>query len=180
MGADMSLRSLYLTHGSTINHATAEKIRRLCREATIDDLTVLLDGGWFDDEVRHIEQTWTDDTVAAHAATLRQAAEAVLLQLFDQFIQSLGHRDVTYYRFGQADEPGVDVYATGGLNSGDSPTEAFGPGTSSTTPSGSRRPGPPRSAPPPACCTPGATARPSPPSPSAPGPDTRPSKEYRR
>jgi hypothetical protein len=126
MGADMSLRSLYLPHGSTINHtAAAEKIRRLCREATIDDLTVLLDGGWFDDEVRHIEQTWTDDTVATHSAMLRQAAEAVLLQRFDQFIRSLRHRDVTYYRFGQADEPGVDVYATGGLSSGDSPTEAF-------------------------------------------------------
>ncbi|ROO60327.1 hypothetical protein EDC02_2188 [Micromonospora sp. Llam0] len=126
MGADMSLRSLYLPHGSTINRtAAAERIRQLCREATIDDLTCLLDGGWFDDEVRRSEQTWTDDIVAAHAASLRQAAEALLLQLFDQFVQSLGHRDVTYHRFGHADEAGVDVYATGGLSSGDSPTEAF-------------------------------------------------------
>jgi hypothetical protein len=126
MGADMLLRSLYLPHGTTINHtAAAEKIRQLCRQATTNDLDILLDGGWFDDAVRTIEQNWTDDAVAAHAATLRLVAEVALLQSLDRFIQSLGHRDVTHHRFGQAGGPGVYVYATGGLSSGDSPTEAF-------------------------------------------------------
>ena len=125
MAADMALRSLYLPTGRAINRTAAtDKIRQLCREATIADLRVLLDYGWIDDEVPYSEDTWTDEVLTECAATLRQAAEAELLHLFDRFARSLGHRDVTRYRFDNGDE-GVDAYETGGLSWGDGPTEAY-------------------------------------------------------
>ncbi|MET7396313.1 hypothetical protein ABZS66_22810 [Dactylosporangium sp. NPDC005572] len=126
MGADMALRSLYLPTGCTINHTAAtDTIRRLCREATIADLRVLIDHGWIDDEAPYSEETWTDEALTARAAPLRQATETELLQLFDGFVRSLGQRDVIRYRFDNGDE-GIDAYETGGLSSGDDPTDAYG------------------------------------------------------
>lgn len=122
MAADMALRSLYLPAGSTINHTAAtEKVRRLCREAIVDDLRVLLDFGWIEDEV-----PYSDEALAARAETLRRTAERELLLLFDQFTRSLGRRDVTLHRFDSGDEPGIDAYETGGGLSygGDGPTDA--------------------------------------------------------
>ncbi|QGN48004.1 hypothetical protein GKC29_14890 [Micromonospora sp. WMMC415] len=125
MGADMALRSLYLPTGHTINRTAAtDTIRQLCREATIADLRVLLDHGWIDDQVPYSEDTWTEEALTARAATLRQAAETELIQLFDRFARSLGHRDVTRHRFDNGDE-GIDAYETGGLSWGDGPTEAY-------------------------------------------------------
>ncbi|MDG4795401.1 hypothetical protein [Micromonospora sp. WMMD1082] len=120
----MTLRSLYLPAGHTINHSTVtDTIRRLCRQATADDLRVLIDHGWLDDEVPYSEDTWNDEALTARAATLRQAAEAALLQMVDRFARSLGHRDVIRYRFDNDDE-GIDAYHTGGLSWGNHPTDA--------------------------------------------------------
>ncbi|ROO52764.1 hypothetical protein EDC02_7705 [Micromonospora sp. Llam0] len=124
MGADMTLRSLYLPTRHTINRTAAtDTIRRLCRQATADDLRVLIDHGWVADEVHSSADTWTDEALSARAAPLRLAAETELLHLFDRFARSLGHRDVIRYRFDNGDE-GIDAYQTGGLSSGDDPTDA--------------------------------------------------------
>ncbi|MEU1811064.1 hypothetical protein [Micromonospora aurantiaca (nom. illeg.)] len=121
----MTVRSLYLPAGHTINHTAAtDTIRRLCCHATTDDLRILIDHAWIDDEVPYSEDTWTNEALTDRAATLRQAAETALLQLFDRFAHSLGHRDVSRYRFDNDDES-IDAYQTGGLSWGDHPTDAF-------------------------------------------------------
>jgi hypothetical protein len=125
LGADMTLRSLYLPTARTINHTAAtDTIRRLCRAATAAELRILLEHGWIEDNLPSSEDTWTDEALTARAATLRPAAETALLHLFDRFARSLGHRDVTRYRFDNGDE-GVDAYDTGGLSWGDGPTDAY-------------------------------------------------------
>jgi hypothetical protein len=126
VSAHMSLRTLYLLTGRAIDHtAAANTIRQLCREATIEDLRVLIDHGRIDDDVPYSADTWTDAALTARAAPLRQAAETELLQRFEDFARSLEHRDVARFRFDKGDE-GVDAYETGGLSSSDDgPTESF-------------------------------------------------------
>lgn len=50
--------------------------------------------------------------------------ETELLQLFDRFARSMGHRDVAQYRFDNGDHV-IDAYQAGGLSRGDDPTDAY-------------------------------------------------------
>jgi len=124
LGADMIVRTLYLLADTTINLMAAKAVAgRLSKQATVEDLWILLEYGWIVDET--LPDTYGDGEVAARAGQLRQLAERRLCQLLDQFARSLDTRDVDCGRYDGGDSPGIDEYSTGGLSHGDAPTEAF-------------------------------------------------------
>jgi hypothetical protein len=128
MGSDMLLREVYLPAGTTLDLAAAKRTAgELCRTATVDDLRILLDEDWIDDDSLTDPDDWTDQALAARAETLRTAAEHRLHQLLDGFAASLQGRDVARFRFDNAtDSAGsVDAYVTGGLSVDGGPTYAF-------------------------------------------------------
>ena len=130
MGSDMLLRDLYLPAGTTLDLAAATRTAsELSRTATIDDLRILLNEDWIDDDSLTDPDDWTDQALTIRAATLRTAAEQRLHRLLDTFAASLQGRDVARFRFDNAasddDSGGVDAYVTGGLSSGGSPTDAY-------------------------------------------------------
>ncbi len=128
MGSDMLLREVYLPAGTTLDLAAAKATASaLCRTATIDDLRLLLNEDWIDDDSLTDPGDWTDEALAARAETLRRGAEHGLHQLLDEFAASLQGRDVARFRFDNAANygGGVDAYVTGGLSWGGAPTGAY-------------------------------------------------------
>jgi hypothetical protein len=124
MGADMMARTLYLPADTTIDLTAAKATAsQLSQQATLEDLRTLLEYGWIADD--GLPDDCGDDDRAARAGHLRQLAEQELHQLLDRFAQSLHTRDVSRFRFGRDDTPGLDAYTTGGLSHGDGPTDAF-------------------------------------------------------
>jgi len=124
MGADMMARTLYLPADTTINLTAAKTTAsQLSQQATPADLRTLLEHGWITDDT--LADDCGEDDLTAGAGDLRQLAEQELHQLLDRFALSLHSRDVSRYRFGRDDTPGIDAYTTGGLSDGDGPTDAF-------------------------------------------------------
>jgi hypothetical protein len=124
MGADMIARTLYLPADTTIDLTAAKTTAsQLSQQATLEDLRILLEYGWIADDT--LPGDCGDDDLTARAGHLRQLVEQELHQLLDRFARSLHTRDVSRFRFGRDDTPGLDAYTTGGLSHGDSPTDAF-------------------------------------------------------
>ena len=124
MGADMMARTLYLPADTTIDLTAAKTTAsQLSQQATLEDLRTLLEYGWIADDT--LPGDCGDDDLAARAGHLRRLVEQELHQLLDRFARSLHTRDVSRFRFGRDDTPGLDAYTTGGLSHGDSPTDAF-------------------------------------------------------
>ena len=135
MGSDMLLRDLYLPTGTTVDLAATKRTAGdLCRNATVEDLRILLDEDWISDGLADPDG-WTDQALTVRAGTLRAAAEHRLHRLLDGFAASLQGRDVARFRFDNstADDSdsggfsggGVDAYVTGGLSSGGGPSDAY-------------------------------------------------------
>lgn len=113
MGADMSLRTVYLRAATPFDlEAATAMAATLTSQATDDDLEHL--AGQFD----------LDHGPHATLAQRRDAALTLLTGLLTSFAESLSSRDVTSGPFG-AEGAHVDEYATGGMSSSDGPTEAY-------------------------------------------------------
>ncbi|WP_432833026.1 hypothetical protein [Dactylosporangium sp. CA-092794] len=131
MGSDMYLRDLYLPTGTCVDLAAAKTtVTVLCRNATVDDLRILLDEDWISDDSPIDPEDWTEENLTRHAATLRAAAEHRLHRLLDEFAASLTGRDVARFRFDNPADTddgsgGVDAYVTGGVSAGGGPTDAY-------------------------------------------------------
>jgi hypothetical protein len=133
MGVDMMLRAFYLPQDATVDLTAAKSVAtRLSRNATLDDLRTLLDNGWLtadpstDGDVRWAR--WSDEELAENAASVHVAAEQRLHQLLDAFMASLNHRHAARYAFSRkpnSTDGGIDTYVTGGLSSGDTPTDIY-------------------------------------------------------
>jgi hypothetical protein len=130
MGSDMLVREVYLPAGTTLD-LPAVKIAasELCRTATIDDLRILLEEDWISDDSLTDLDDWTAQATTGRAEKLRGSAENRLHELLDEFAASLQARDVARFRFDNGTDSGagggVDAYVTGGLSSGDGPTDAY-------------------------------------------------------
>lgn len=128
MGSDMLPRDLYRAAGITVDLAAAKTTAgELCRDATIDDLRILLDEDWISDDRRIDPDDWTDHALTVRVEALRVAAEHALHQLLDGFVASLQGRDVGRFRFANPTDSGgsVDAYLSGGLSCGGGPTDAY-------------------------------------------------------
>ena len=132
MGSDMLVRTLYLPADTTIDLAAAEAVvTHLTSTATPDDLDrMLANDAFVDTPVPGIHPpvgTWTDEMINRHADALRAWAEQCLHQALAAFAASLQRRDVARFLFGRPDTVGggVDAYLTGGVSTGDSPTDSY-------------------------------------------------------
>ncbi len=128
MGCDMHLRDLYLPADGTVDLAAAKTTASdLCRNATMEDLRILLDEDWISHDQLADPDDWTDQALTAQVEALRAAAQHKLHQLLDRFAASLQGRDVAQLRFDNPTDSGasVDAYFTGGLSAGDAATEAY-------------------------------------------------------
>jgi hypothetical protein len=129
----MAIRALCLPAGTTVDLAAAKAVAtELARNATDGDLDRVLDNDAFVDipiaDVRPPVEVWTSQVIARHADALRAWTETCLHQALDTFAASLQHRDVTRFPFGRdphTSDGGVDAYLTGGLSTGDSPTDSY-------------------------------------------------------
>jgi len=114
MGADMVLRTVYLRAGTTFDlpAATAMATTLIGQARSVE----------FDWLAERYDLDLADD---ASRADRCQAASDLLTGLLTGFAKSLTSRDVTSYPLGTVSGPVLDEYATGGLSSGDGPTDAY-------------------------------------------------------
>ena len=133
MGSDMFVRALYLPADTTIDLAAAKAVAtHLTSTATPDDLDHILDNDPYADipvaGVHPPVEDWTAERIVRHADALRAWAETCLHQALDTLTASLQHRDVERVPVGRHTDTGrggVDADLTGGLSTGDSPTDSY-------------------------------------------------------
>lgn len=114
MGADMFLRTVYLPAGARFDLSAATAMAaRLTSQADNDQLDRL---------ANHYD---LDHSEGATLSGRRDSALRLLTQLLSDFTKSLHSRDVAYGQFGNTGNTLVDEYATGGISTGDSPTDAY-------------------------------------------------------
>ena len=114
MGADMLLRTVYLPAGTRFDLSAAT--------AMAATLTSQADNDQLDSLANHFDLDHGEDATLAQR---RDSALRLLTQLLTDFATSLHHRDVAYGQFGNIGNPLVDEYATGGISTGDSPTDTY-------------------------------------------------------
>lgn len=94
MAANMTPRYIFLPTGTLSLTVAKAAATRLCRRATLDELLSLLDHGWIGKDALPEASGGTREQLAAHADTLRRAAERELHRLLDCSALSLTRRDV--------------------------------------------------------------------------------------
>ncbi len=125
MSAHMSLRDLYLPADRIPDLPAARTAATmLCRNATVEDLRMLLDNDWIGHPTLY-DYELSDEQIRPHLTELRVSAEQRLHELLAAFMTSLGERDVVRFPYDttRGENPGhtVDAYVTGGVT----PTDSF-------------------------------------------------------
>jgi hypothetical protein len=144
MGVDLLVRALYVRADTGFDlTAAVATAHRLTAHAGPDDLRALLDTGVIDPDLLHPRQPdpvvpdtgpvpraldvrdLGDWDLLPHIPALRAAAATAIAEDLVEMARSLDGRDVDSGRLDNDESPGVLEYTTGGLSSGDAPTDAY-------------------------------------------------------
>ena len=98
MGSDRLVRDLDLPAGTTLDLAAATATAgALCRHAALDDVRLLLDEEWINDDRLTDLDDWSGQALTGRADVLRTTAVHQPHRLLDTFAVSLHRRDVTFH-----------------------------------------------------------------------------------